>query len=281
MVDGSHVLYHYLQKDLLSSDIWLFQMLASRLIVSLGIWLPPSLYAQLPILVPYAVRDPGCRGDSRKGIVDQWGSPNAGGFFRDDNSLIKSIPRSLTISQSANSLYRGAGVGKGFVASHVWREIRGEIELAARDPLTYSFVPNVVWLPAQVAKLTDREGSFVQEYLQAISYKIYRKHPVAPPLQGLVDDVWSRLPLSHRIPVQGLPGIEDLNFFDSSNEFVARRRASLAAVRDAADILLQGGRLSRKIISSRFTEGLPSVGVDELTSLSRLLSRLLLGGPTP
>ena len=40
-LDGSEVLYGYLQHELLRSDVWLFQMLAARLIVGLGIWLEP------------------------------------------------------------------------------------------------------------------------------------------------------------------------------------------------------------------------------------------------
>ncbi len=36
-VDGEHVLYHYLQKDLRERDVWLFQMLTARLMAELGI----------------------------------------------------------------------------------------------------------------------------------------------------------------------------------------------------------------------------------------------------
>ena len=45
------------------------------------------------------------------------------------------------------------------------------------DPLAYSFVPNLVWLPSEVAKLTDRQDSFVQRYVQAISTRLYRDYP--------------------------------------------------------------------------------------------------------
>jgi hypothetical protein len=44
---------------------------------------------------------------------------------------------------------------------------------APRNALTYSFLPNLVWLPSQLAKLSDREGSFVQT-LAAVSRRIYR-----------------------------------------------------------------------------------------------------------
>ena len=37
-----------------------------------------------------------------------------------------------------------------------------------------SFVPNLVWLPVQISKLTDREGSYAQRFLQAISCQIYK-----------------------------------------------------------------------------------------------------------
>ena len=76
-VDGDRLFYHFLQKELLQSDIWLFQMLIARLITSLGIWLHPDVYERLPVMLPFAVRDPLSRGNKAQGIVDQWGSPRA------------------------------------------------------------------------------------------------------------------------------------------------------------------------------------------------------------
>lgn len=51
---------------------------------------------------------------------------------------------------SANTTAR---IGNGFVASHVWRKLTNNGS-ASQHPLTYSFIPNLVWLPTQVAKLT-------------------------------------------------------------------------------------------------------------------------------
>jgi hypothetical protein len=203
-------------------------MLTSRLVVSLGIWLHPDLYEQMPVMVPYAVRDPQCRGNKSKQIPDQWGSPNTEGLFRDDNSLVKGLPDSLRI-RSPSRLYDGKRIGNGFVAAHVWRELTTGA-LASRNALTYSFVPNLVWLPTEVAGLTDREGSFVQSYTQALSRKIYRSHAVKPSLAGVVEEAWSLLPEPESIPSQGLPDVETLNFFMPTSAWLARRREKLVAV---------------------------------------------------
>ena len=168
-IEPSNLLYHFLQHDLAADDVWLFHALVARLVVRLGVWMPVDVYARLPILVPYARRDPSCRGSVRHGMPDAWGSPDENGYFRDDNSLVKGVPRSMMVSSTLEQ-YSDRHVTSGFVACHVWREIAGD-QLASRNPLTYSFVPNLVWLPAQVAGLTDREGSFAQQFLQALSHQ--------------------------------------------------------------------------------------------------------------
>ena len=215
-IDGDNILYHYLQKDLLESDVWLFQMLVAKLVAELGIWFSPQLYAQLPIILPFAVRDPSCRRKASKSNEEEWGSPDSLGYFRDDNSLIKNLPSSLVIKSSGKrQIYHGSYIGKGFVASHIWRELLDSkvgANLSTRDPLTNSFVPNLVWLPRQVSKLTDREGSFTQIYLQALSAKIYREIPVAEPLRKHTEQVWDMLQIPTAIPQQGLPEIDDCGF---------------------------------------------------------------------
>jgi hypothetical protein len=271
-LNGNHVLYHYLQKDLLRKDIWLFQMLAARLVVSLGIWMHPSVYQHYPLLRPFAVRDPYSRGNRKRGIPDQWGSPDANGLFRDDNSLIKAMPRSLTIGSPANSRYNGRRVEKGFVASHVWRELPTG-GLATRHRLTYSFVPNLVWLPAEVSKLTDREGSFAQAYLQALSIHIYRNLPVAPPLRGLVDEAWELLPEPAVIPQEGLPPIDELSFFNPTPRFYDRNLSDLRQIISALSAIREGGSLAGRVISTRYGQGLPDISAAAARRLYKELSR--------
>jgi hypothetical protein len=104
------LLYEFLQRELWQEDVWLFQSLASRLIVKLGIWVSPATYARLPWLVPYARRDPNSRGSKKGGQPDQWGSAYDSGYFRDDNSLLKGLPRSMPV-QSSLAAYSGKQLG--------------------------------------------------------------------------------------------------------------------------------------------------------------------------
>jgi len=53
-----------------------------------------------------------------------------------------------------------------------------------------SFVPNIVCLPRQIAKLTDQDGSIAQSVLQTLSHHIY--HDVEMPSE--IESLWKRLP---------------------------------------------------------------------------------------
>jgi hypothetical protein len=266
LIDGENILYHYLQKDLFESDIWLFQMLCARLVAGLGIWLDPSIYQRMPTLLPFAVRDPSCR-KRKEEDVEAWGAPSEHGYLRDDNTLVKSIPKSMVVSSSRQPLYSGKRVGNGFVAAHVWRQTQNsEIGalLASRDPWTNSFVPNLVWLPSEVAKLSDREGIFTQQYLQALSAKIYRNREVSSGMRPFADKVWNMLEVPTGIPEQGLPKVEDLSFFRAEDEFLRTRRQSIADVVAAYRIVLAGKRLTSKVITTRYGDGLASVPKEQL-----------------
>jgi hypothetical protein len=103
--DGENILYHYIQKNMLGSDNEFSKRLVKRLITDLSIWLPVNVYKKCPILLPYVIRDLACRRNS-KGREEAWGSPNEKGFFRDDNTLIKAVPRSFQIESQTLDGYR-------------------------------------------------------------------------------------------------------------------------------------------------------------------------------
>lgn len=274
-IDGNHVLYHYLEKDLKEADIWLFQMLAARLFTALGIWFPTAAYASCPILLPFAVRDPNCR-PGKKGGFDEWGAPDSRGHFRDDNSLVKSLPRSLRITNPRNRLYHGRRLGNGFVACHVWRiKVGVGADFSSRDPDTYSFVPNLVWLPVQVAKLTDREGSFAQAYLQALALKIYRTIEVPGQLRPVVERAWGKLPIPAGIPQSGLPAPGHLAYFHATEEFTMRRIGIIRTVAAALDDVAAGRPVRSKVVSSRYTSGLQGLSPVDFMELRGMLGQIL------
>jgi hypothetical protein len=272
-LDGNRVLYRYLQRELLEADVWLFQMLTARLIVGLGVWFHPDIYARFPIMRRYAVRDPDSRGSQSRGIPDQWGSPNRAGLLRDDNSLIKRLPGSLKVAAPRNRHYNGAKMGKGFVASHVWRTLHASDALASRHPLTYSFVPNLVWLPSEVSKLTDREGAFVQQFVQALSLKIYRDVSVHREMEPIVSEAWALLPEPVAIPAEGLPSMDEMSFFLPKSRFFERRRADLMLVLSALRAVASGGEPEGKVVATRYGDGLREVSSRKLKSLAADLSR--------
>jgi hypothetical protein len=164
---------------------------------------------------------------------------------------------------SSFPLYRSRQAGTGFVAAHVWRQINPP-ELASRNPLTYSFVPNLVWLPAQVAGLSGIEGSFVQRFLQRVSLKIFKESPVARPHLTLVTKIWEMLPQPPEVSKVPLPELEDVSFFDPPGKFFSRRAAMIRRVGEA----MRDGRATSKVISTRYTTGLPCVRADARSKLS-------------
>jgi hypothetical protein len=275
-IDTRNLLYHFLQHDLSKDDVWLFQALVARLVIRLGIWLPTDAYACAPVLVPYARRDPGCRGDARRGIPDRWGAPDDEGYFRDDNSLVKGLPRSMAVSSTLSG-YSGRRLGAGFVACHIWREL-ADGSLASRNPLTYSFVANIIWLPAQVAALTDREGSFAQQYLQAVAHRLFRHVAAVPGHKELIDEIWALLPIPDGIPDAALPEPSQLNHFVASPPFFKRRLETMRSVAAA----MRAGSAQSKVVSRRFTEGIPTVAEPVRIEMASRLERytaIVAGSP--
>lgn len=270
-LQGNDLLYHYFQKTLLEENPEQFKEVVYGLIVGLGVWLPPAAYERFPLLVPYAVRDATCRGDKRQGIPDQWGAPDSIGRFRDDNSLIKGIPRSLLVRNPSNRIVNGSHIGTGFVAAHVWRKLTDGSD-APRNEATYSFLPNLVWLPAQLAKLTDREGGFAQTLLQAISLAVYRDVRLSPKLAAVVAPIWRALPVRDEIAQIDVP-LDHLNFFDFDPRWLARRWRTLRVVRDAVAAVASGAPTQSKVVSSRYGTGLRALDGATVAQLFATLAR--------
>ena len=237
-VDGSNILYHYLQKDMRKSEFPLYLQMVMKLVTDLGIWIHPDDYKRLPISVPYAVRDPMLTTKVRA----PWGTPQIEtGLMRDDNSIIKAIVKGKkkTMSSSVVSRYNGGYLGNNFVASHVWREIGTEERLSNRDHRLFSFIPNLVWLPKEVSKFTDREGSIIQSMIQQISMKIYRKIPVSESMSRFTEESWGILEDAGNmspIPAESLPDTSKLTFIRITDSYIKNRTGKIGKL---AESLLQ------------------------------------------
>ena len=221
-VNGENILYHYIQKNILDSDeISDFQKkLIEHFIIDLSIWIPINLYKENPVLIPYVIRDSSCRNKNPLTGKHEWGMANEKGFIRDDNSLIKGIFKSCPIDSPKIIQYNKQYLGNGFVASHIWRKINKTDKLASTLPFTNSFIPNLVWLPKQISKLTDRENSYAQKLLQTLSHKIYRDVNN----DDYTNKIWSYLP-NPEIDIK--IDKSKLNFFEISDSWLESRLKKL------------------------------------------------------
>jgi hypothetical protein len=275
VVHGDDLLYRFFQ-GLFAAEPELFAAVPRLLIESMAIWLPLDVYERFPVLLPWVVRDPTCRGSKAKGIPDQWGSPNDAGYLRDDNSLVKTLPRSLAVHGPKGCHVHGARMGTEFVASHIWRKV-DHADLASRVPILNTFVPNLVWLPSQVAKLSDVEGGIVQQTLQAMSRAIYGRAEVKEHLRDVVADAWSLLPPPSTAVVDEVY-LNRLNWFVGTAQFFATRKARLATVLHALQTLDANEPLTRKVITTRYSAGLHLVDPARRKLLEKYLTRFTKSG---
>jgi hypothetical protein len=268
-IDGQNILYHYFQKNLLKNEDEFSRDLLKRLLIDLSIWIPISFYRRLPIILPYVVRDPSCRVKGETG-EDEWGACNSSGFLRDDNSLIKGIVRSFQVRSPKISAYDCLRLGTGFVASHIWGNvsIAKRLMISSRHYMLNSFVPNLVWLPVQISKLTDREGSLAQRLLQAISHRIYEDIPMPSDISLL----WKSLPYPEELLDLGIdPAC--MNYFVVPDEWLEKRVKGLISEIDGILSTEEIGKnKSHKIKSSRFVPTLKQVPIENRLELNAWLT---------
>lgn len=254
-LNGHLALYPYLQKELPNEDYWLFQMLASRLVTAFGIWLPKEVYARFPILLPHVIRAESANGG---GKAETSGSPDKNGYLLDTNILIRNLVKSLPFD-SPRSHYQGRRIGSapGWVAAHVW-QVREDGQRPTRHHVTNSFVPNLVWLPKTLATLSDH-NPFVQQYLQALSHKIYSGVEQRQAMKKITANAWRQLEIPE-IPPDGLPDPSKLNYFALDDVWLQKLRSGVA------DVLKSLERTSRRkepvetLLPRRYRDGLRELG---------------------
>ncbi len=264
-INGNDILYYFL-KSMLDVEKELAHDFIRKAIINLGIWMSPEYYKHLPVFSPFVIRDLKCRGNKLKKIPERWGEPTEKGYFKDDNSIIKGYVRSFTI-RSPFSSYNGCKIGNAYVASHVWRQPIGfstNEDLASKNPWLNSFIPNLVWLPQQLSKLSDREGGYVQTFIQKVSYQIY--HDITTDSPAFTDSLWSKLPVEDISDAEKI-ALSDISFFNYDAKALERRKSVINNVINALQERISGRDIEIKVVSDRYTSGLNSLSCTNLVDL--------------
>ncbi|MEV6736619.1 hypothetical protein AB0N14_06555 [Streptomyces sp. NPDC051104] len=203
-----------------------------------------------------------------------WSSPDVRGYCLDDNSFIKGTARSLTVTAPTGHPLAGAKMAGGFTAAHIWRDV-GQPVLASRIPLLYSFIPNLVWLPSEVAKLTDREGQPFQRAAQLLSIALFRNAPVSAHLKPVVEEAWQMIGASAPVNPTLHRKIDSVgvNWFAATPAFFRTRHKRVDEVASALLVIERGAPLTKKVVSSRYTAGLPNVAHRARAELYEWLQR--------
>ena len=120
--------------------------------------------------------------------------------------------------------------------------------MASTYEKTNSFIPNLVWLPKQIAKLTDREDSFAQNLLKTISYKIYCKDETSDFNRG----IWKELSNPQSYTITSF-NIEELNYFKVSQEWIDKKKSGLIVeIEKIKQVLLIGYISEKKVKCSSY-----------------------------
>lgn len=247
--------------------------LLKHLLIDLSIWIPTNFYCRLPVILPYVVRDNSCRIKQQSG-QDEWGAANSSGFLRDDNTLLKGIVRSFAIKSQKISVYNGKKLGTGFVASHIWGKITidNTLMISSRHHTLNSFVPNLVWLPVQISKLTDRDGSYAQKILQALSYAIYKKINMPEDISR----IWGAIPYPEDFEGFDIDATK-INYFIVPDSWLRKRINGLI---EEIDYIVSIDKIDNekrfKVKSRRYLPTLKQTPIEQRREMNEWLSRYRL-----
>ena len=237
------------------------------LAVKFAIWPATESYVSAPWLARFALRRQRHRIDDRAPGEkrDLWAMPDESGFFADDNSLLKSTFKNREIS-GGNNPYGMNQITAGLVCCHIWPTTTG-------DPLLFSFLPNLVWLPKSLSKFTDvfrdKPVHKVHLILQEIAYRRYKSLTVSV---GVDDDqkAWIRLPRP-TINIASEPMLNEMNSEPFLSNLVRLRHTRLLSFLDAA---LSDSNIQHLRFSKRYHLGFGS-GIDKtVPSISSLVSKV-------
>lgn len=269
--NGDTLLYQ-LFKDMLTENPVQARAFAKAIIEKASIWFRPDAYKQMPVLLPWVVRDNSCRGKKRTkrraGKPNMWGAPNHLGYQRDDNSMVKGLVGSLAIHGPDGSKLHGKRLGKGYVASHIWMEVNQKTKKANKLARLNSFIPNLVWLPTEVSWISNLDGHHFQSLLKAVSKRLYRRVKVQRGARTIANANWKILGTNRtRSNLASGINLANLHFFDTPSDFIRKRRRAVTKITGVLRSALTGDRIERSAATTRYRKGIRRVSADNLRRL--------------
>ena len=140
--------------------------------------------------------------------------------------------------------------------------------MATALPQTYSFVPNLAWLPAQIAKLTDHEGAYAQQILQAVAFAYY--YPARQAHPPALSSIWDALP-PPELAIEIDPG--DLNTYVVTSRAINIRRGNLLReIESVEQTALSGAQVRRSPRAFRYLGSLAGVPPEQTAGMLAWLS---------
>jgi len=220
-IQHDHIFRKYLQDDLRFVDYPFFLQASVRFILDLSIWIDPKSYVKLPIFEPLAYRD-----QNAQGPPDMRGKANPlTAFLVDDNSMIKNYAQGKVVSSKKIQYYDGRKISEGFWACHIWDRLEDNT-LTNTDNCLFSFIPNIVWLPKELSRLTDHVP-IIKDVMKQLSIQLYGQLKLPnQALQSIVDESWEKLLKSNHnqvIPKSALPAIDEFNTMMISDSTISRK----------------------------------------------------------
>jgi len=126
--------------------------------------------------------------------------------------------------------------------------------------------------------MSDRQDSFVQSYLKALSYKIYRNTAVGPKVSPITDEIWDTLK-NPDFPQEALPDLGALNFFEHDQGWVNRNINIVVKTQGVIGRIVLGedpGIEDRPLLRpTRYREGLPGMTPGQLEGINHWLQEYL------
>ena len=99
------------------------------------------------------------------------GSPRDGFSHIRGKRFAKNYAQGKLVSSKKIQYYDGKKISEGFWACHIWDRLE-DGTLTNKDNSLFSFIPNIVWLPKELSRLTDHVP-IIKDVMKQLSIQLY------------------------------------------------------------------------------------------------------------